>query len=127
MNIRPLRTTSDYEWALVEIEAYFKDVPAPGTAAADRFDVLSVLIEKFEDGNFSVPQADPVDVLEFAIQSMGRTQAELATILGSPSRASEILNRKRKLNLDMIRKISQTWKLPIDALTDDYALELSHA
>lgn len=127
MDIRPLRTTSDYEWALAEIEIYFKNTPVPGTADADRFDVLSVLIEKFEDAHFSVPKADPVEVLEFAMQSMGRTQAELAAILGSPSRASEILNRKRKLNLDMIRKISQTWKLPIDALTDDYALELSHA
>ena len=99
----------------------------PGTAAADRFDVLSVLIEKFEDAHFSVPQADPIEVLEFAIQSMGRTQAEPAAILGSPSRASEILNRKRRLHLDMIRKVSQAWKLPIDALTDDYALELYHA
>jgi HTH-type transcriptional regulator/antitoxin HigA len=127
MDIRPLRTASDYQWALSEIEAYFKEIPVPGTAAADRFDVLSVLIEKFEDAHFSVPHADPVDVLEFAIESMGRTQTELAAILGSPSRASEILNRKRKLNLDMIRKISRTWGIPIDALTDDYAIELSRA
>src|SRR5260221_8138408 len=122
MNIKPLRTLADYEWALKEIEAYFKNVPIPGTDDADRFDVLSVLIEKFEGTNFPVPRVDPVEVLEFAIESMGKTQSELATILGSTSRASEVLNRRRKLTLDMIRKISAEWKIPIYALTDDYEL-----
>jgi HTH-type transcriptional regulator/antitoxin HigA len=74
-----------------------------------------------------VPDADPVEVLEFAIESMGKTQTELATILGSTSRASEILNRRRKLTLDMIRKINTEWKIPIDALTDDYPLKRAYA
>ncbi len=126
-NIRPLHTPADYEWAVKEIEPYFKDVPVPGTDAADRFDVLSVLIEKFEDTSFPVPHVDPVEVLEFAIESTGKTQTELATILGSTSRASEILNRRRKLTLDMIRKINAEWKIPIDALTDDYELERAYA
>jgi HTH-type transcriptional regulator/antitoxin HigA len=126
-NIKPLHTSSDYEWALTEIEPYFKDLPVPGTEAADRFDVLSVLIEKFEDTHFPVPDADPIEVLEFAIESMGHTQGELAAILGSTSRASEILNRRRKLTLDMIRKINEEWKIPIDSLTDDYELERAYA
>jgi HTH-type transcriptional regulator/antitoxin HigA len=126
-NIKPLRTLADYEWAVKEIEPYFKNVPAPGTEAADRFDVLSVLIEKFEDTNFPLPKVDPVEVLEFAIESMGKTQTELATIIGSTSRASEILNRRRKLTLDMIRKINAEWKIPIDALTDDYELQRAYA
>ena len=126
-NIKPLHTTADYEWALKEIEPYFKNVPRPGTEAADRFDILSVLIEKFEDSNFPVPRVDPIEVLEFAIKSMGKTQTELATILGSTSRASEILNRRRKLTLDMIRKINEEWKIPIGALTDDYKLERAYA
>lgn len=126
-DIKPLHTLADYDWALSEIEPYFKNVPAPGTEAADRFDVLSVLIEKFEDANFPVPDVDPVEVLEFAIESMDKTQADLARILGSTSRASEILNRRRKLTLDMIRKISAEWKLPVDALVGDYELERASA
>ena len=126
-DIKPLHTLADYEWALKEIEPYFRNVPVPRTEAADRFDVLSVLIEKFEDTNFPVPDADPVGVLEFAIESMGKTQAELATILGSTSRASEILNRRRKLTLDMIRKINAEWKIPVEALTGDYKLQRAYA
>ena len=125
--IKPLHTLADYEWAIKEIEPYFKSVPVPGTEAADRFDVLSALIEKFEDANFPVPDVDPVEVLEFAIESMGRSQSDLARILGSSSRASEILHRRRKLTLDMIRKINAEWKIPIDALTDDYELERARA
>ena len=126
-DIKPLHTLADYEWALKEIEPYFKKVPVPGSEAADRFGVLSVLIEKFEDVHFPMPDVDPVEVLEFAIESMGRTQAELAKILGSTSRASEILRRRRKLTLDMIRKINAEWKIPIDALTDDYELARAYA
>jgi HTH-type transcriptional regulator/antitoxin HigA len=70
-----------------------------------------------------VPDVDPVKVLWFAIESMGKSQSDLARILGSRTRASEILNRRRKLTLDMIRKINAEWKIPIDALTDEYELE----
>jgi HTH-type transcriptional regulator/antitoxin HigA len=126
-DIKPLHTLADYEWAIKEVEPYFKNVPVPGTEAADRFDILSALIEKFEDTNFPVPDVDPVDVLEFAVESMGRSQADLARILGSSSRASEILHRRRKLTLDMIRKINAEWKIPVDALTDDYELERARA
>jgi HTH-type transcriptional regulator/antitoxin HigA len=70
-----------------------------------------------------MPDNGPVEVLKFAIESMGRTQADLADLLGSTSRTSEILNKRRKFNLDMIRKIHEEWKIPIDALTGDYALD----
>src|SRR5271169_5105822 len=122
-NVKPLHTLADYDWAIKEIESCFKTVPVPGTEAADRFDVLSALIEKFENTNFPVPDVDPIEVLRFAIESMGKSQSDLARILGSSSRASEILNRRRKLTLDMIRKINAEWKIPIDALTDEYELE----
>ncbi|HKA73103.1 MAG TPA: XRE family transcriptional regulator [Xanthobacteraceae bacterium] len=127
MDVRALHTEADYEWALKEVESYFDNPPEPGTPDADRFDVLSTLIEKYEDSEHGIPDADPIDVLHFAIESMGRTQADLARILGSRPRASEVLNRKRALTLEMIRAISAEWKLPIEALTGAYKLVRENA
>jgi HTH-type transcriptional regulator / antitoxin HigA len=126
MDVRALHTDADYEWALKEIERYFDNPPEPGTPDADRFDVLSALIEKYEDSEYEIPAADPIDVLHFAMDNMGRSQADLGRIVGSP-RASEILHRKRRLTLDMIRAISAEWKLPIETLTGAYELAKEYA
>jgi HTH-type transcriptional regulator/antitoxin HigA len=126
-NIRAIRNEEDHKWALNEIEAYFDNNPAVGSKEADRFDVLAALIKEYEDRTVTIPNADPIDVLEFAIDSMGHTQAELAGIIGSRSRASEILNRKRALTLPMIRDISAAWHIPTDALIGAYELEREHA
>lgn len=127
MNIRAIHSDEDYEWALKEVEQYFKKLPEPGSADADRFEILSALIEKYEHGKYAIPDADPIAVLEFAMESLGKTQADLAKLLGSSSRASEILNRKRWLNVDMIRVISEEWKIPADALMREYELDRAYA
>lgn len=119
MDIRAIRTNEDYEWALKEVEQYFDKVPASGTPEADRFDVLSALIEKYEANQFEIPNADPIEVLEFAMESMGKTQAELGHLI-TRSRATEIMKRKRKLTLDMIRIISDAWHIPVAALIASY-------
>jgi HTH-type transcriptional regulator / antitoxin HigA len=121
-NIRALHTEADYEWALKEIERYFENQPSPGTPEGDRFDVLSTLLKNYEDEHHDIPDADPIDILNFAIEELGRSQADLARIFGSRPRASEILNRKRALTLEMIRKISEEWHLPIEALSGAYEL-----
>ena len=123
MDVRAIHNDADYAWALREIETYFDSTPVPGSPEADRFDVLAAIIKDYEERHVEIPDADPVDVLRFAIDSMGRTQAELAAIVGSRSRASEILNRKRRLTLDMIRAISAAWYLPISTLTGAYRLQ----
>jgi HTH-type transcriptional regulator/antitoxin HigA len=127
MDVRPLHTEADYEWALREVERYFDNPPEPGTGEADRFDVLSALIEKYEDNHYDIRTADPIEVLRFAIENMGRLQTDLARIIGSRARASEILNRKRRLTLDMIRAISVEWKLPIETLAGAYELAREQA
>jgi HTH-type transcriptional regulator / antitoxin HigA len=121
MDVRPLHNERDYDWAIREVSSYFEVEPKPGTANADRFEVLSTLIKAYEDIHFATKRGDPVDVLHFAIESMGRSQAELAGLIGR-NRASEILNRVRPLTLDMIRTISQEWGLPIEALASRYDL-----
>ncbi|MEH2513588.1 HTH-type transcriptional regulator/antitoxin HigA [Nitrobacteraceae bacterium AZCC 1564] len=126
MDVRPLHTNEDYEWALGEIARYFDNQPAPGSDEGDRFEVLSTLIKAYEDTHIRMPYADPIDVLHFAIESMGKTQADLANIIGR-NRASEILNRVRPLTLDMIRSISKEWNIPVESLTAPYELVRQHA
>ena len=100
-DIRAIHTEADYEWALKEVEKYFAKVPASNTPDAERFDVLSALIESYEARRFSIPDADPIDVLKFAMESMGRTQAELGHLI-TRSRATEVLNRKRRLTICLL-------------------------
>jgi HTH-type transcriptional regulator / antitoxin HigA len=119
MDVRPLHNERDYDWAIREVTRYFENQPAPGTADGDRFEVLSTLIKQYEDMHFEIPHTDPVRVLEFAIQSMGRSQAALGDLIGR-NRASEILSRIRPLTLNMIRTISVEWNIPIELLTPQY-------
>jgi len=126
MDVRPLHNEQDYDWAIREITRYFEAEPAPGTADGDRFEVLSTLIKAYEDKHFATPHGDPIDVLHFAIESMGKSQAELAALIGR-NRASEILNRVRPLTLEMIRTISKEWNIPIDALAAPYELTRAYA
>lgn len=121
MDVKPIHTEQDYEWALREVARYFETQPEPGTEDGDRFEVLSTLLKEYEDSNIEMPYVDPVDVLHFAIESMGKTQADLAHLIGR-NRASEILDRVRPLTLDMIRTISKEWNIPIGSLTAPYEL-----
>lgn len=74
MDVRPIRTEADYQWALAEIAPYFDNQPEPGTPEADRFDVLADLIEAYEDRHHPIPEADPVDLLKAHMEATGRTQ-----------------------------------------------------
>ncbi|SEI07281.1 helix-turn-helix domain-containing protein [Tardiphaga sp. OK245] len=115
MDIRPIRNDDDHMAALREIERLWG--AATGTADGDKLDVLTTLVEKYEETRWpSVDASDPVDLLNYAIDELGHTQAELAELLGSRSRASELLNRRRPLTVEMIHKISEAWKIPADLL-----------
>ena len=115
MDIRPIRNDDDHAAALREIERLWG--AAAGTDDGDKLDVLATLVEKYEDGRFPVADVlDPIDFLNYAIEELGHTQAELAELLGSRSRASEVLNRKRPLTVEMIYRIGEAWKIPADLL-----------
>ena len=126
MDVRPIHNEQDYDWAIREVTRYFEAEPEPGTAEGNRFEVLSTLIKEYEDRHFATTHGDPVDVLHFAIESMGKSQAELAGLIGR-NRASEILNRVRPLTLEMIRIISREWNIPVNALTAPYDLDRASA
>lgn len=124
MNIRPIRNDNDHRAALAEIDACWG--AAEGTEEADRLDVLVTLVESYEAKRWPIEATesfDPVDVLHYAIEELGHSQTELAELLGSRSRASEILARRRALTVEMIHKISEAWKIPADLLVRPYKIE----
>ena len=122
-DIRPIRAEADYDWALAEVEQYFENEPALGTAESDRFEILSTLIEAYEARHWAIEPADPVEAIKYSMELTGHTQADLANLLGSRSRASEVLKRKRPLTLGMVNKLHQEWRIPAEALIRPYHLE----
>ncbi|WP_378946911.1 type II toxin-antitoxin system HigA family antitoxin [Mesorhizobium sp. ANAO-SY3R2] len=124
-NIRPIRNDDDLEWAIAEVAKYFENEPKPGSAAAERFDVLSTLIESYEDKHYPIDTPDPVSAIVSYMEMRGLKQRDLATVLGSASRASEIVNRKRMLNVDMIQRLHAQWKISAEALIQPYHLAAS--
>ena len=117
MDIRPIKTEADYDWALQEIAIYFEHEPAPATEAAARFDVLSALIEHYEERRWAINLPDhPVDVIKFRMEQGGLTQADLAQLLGSRSRASEVLSQRRRLTMEQVSLLHRFWGIPAEAL-----------
>ncbi|MFI5385872.1 MAG: type II toxin-antitoxin system HigA family antitoxin [Fimbriimonadales bacterium] len=88
----------------------------PGTPDGDRAEVLSLTIEKYEDRRFPMAAPDPVGAIRFAMDQRGYTQADLARILGSKSRASEVLSGKRKLTIPMIQRLHADFRIPLESL-----------
>jgi HTH-type transcriptional regulator/antitoxin HigA len=124
MHIRPIRNDHDHRAALAEIDACW-DAPE-GTEQGDKLEVLVALVESYEARRWPIERNvrfDPIDTLQYAIEELGHSQAELAELLGSRSRASEILSRRRALTVDMIHKISEAWKIPADLLVLPYRIE----
>lgn len=118
MNIRPIRTKKDYEQAMLRLEYLFD--AKKGTQKGDELEILSLLIEKYEDEKFPIELPDPIEAIKFRMEQSGLTQTDLANIVGQKSRASEILNRKRKLSLDMIRQLHIKWHIPTEVLVQAY-------
>ena len=128
MEIRPIRTDKDHRAALGEIEKLWG--ASSGTPEGDKLDILVTLVETYEERRWplrSRRRFDPVDALRYAIDELGHTQAELADILGSRSRASEVLARRRPLTLEIIRRINVSWQIPADLLVQPYRLAATAA
>lgn len=125
MEIRPIRSEADHLAALEEIERLWG---APlGTPKGDKLDVLATLVAAYEADHHPIPAGDPVDVLQAAIEDLGQSLQDLAMLVGSATRASEILNRQLPLTLEQIQVISSAWHLPIALLAAPYRLEKSAA
>lgn len=118
MTIKPIKTKKDYQLALNRLEAIFD--ARPGTQEGDELEVLGILIDKYEQEHYPIDYPDPIEAIKFRMEQLGYSQNDLAKVVGLKSRASEILNRKRKLTLDMIRQLHQALGIPTDVLIQSY-------
>jgi HTH-type transcriptional regulator/antitoxin HigA len=116
--IKPIKTSKDYKIALERLEAIFD--AQPNTPEGDELEVLGILIANYEEAHFPIGFPDPIEALKFRMEQLGYNQSDLAEVVGLKSRASEILNRKRKLNLEMIRKLHDVLRIPTDVLIQSY-------
>ena len=103
MKIKPIRSEADYQKALEHLENIFE--AKRGTDEGDELEILSILIDNYENENFPIGMPDPISAINFRMEQMGLKQKDLVAMIGFKSRVSEIMNRKRKLTLDMIRKL----------------------
>jgi HTH-type transcriptional regulator/antitoxin HigA len=120
LNIKPIRDKDSYEQALTSIENLWD--AQPDSPEADRLDVLVTLVESYEQQRFPIEAPDPIEAIKFRMEQQGLSDADLVPYLGQRSRVSEILNKKRKLTLTMIRNLHQKLNIPLESLVSDYGL-----
>ncbi len=118
MKIKPIKTGQDYKLAMERLEEIFDS--KVGTKDGDELEILGMLIERYEDEHFPIDLPDPVEAIKFRMEQLDYSQNDLASIIGQKGRASEILNRKRKLSLEMIRRLHESLKIPTDVLIQPY-------
>jgi len=118
MIIKPIKTKKDYQNALERLELIFD--AKKNTRKGDELEILGILIENYEDQHFPIGFPDPIEAIKFRMEQMGYNQTDLAKIIGLKSRASEILNKKRKLTLEMIRLLHDHFKIPTEVLVQAY-------
>ncbi len=118
MKLKPIKTEEEYNKALERLEEIFDSTP--GTSEGDELEILGILIENYENNTFSIDFPDPIEAIKFRMEQLNYTQNDLGEIIGLKSRASEILNKKRKLSLNMIRKLSKSLNISSDVLIQAY-------
>ncbi len=118
MNLKPIKTKKDYQQALDRLELIFD--AKKGTKEEDELEILGILIDQYEIEHFPIDLPDPIEAIKFRMEQLGYTQTDLAKVVGLKSRASEILSKKRKLSLEMIRQLHEKLNIPTDVLIQAY-------
>jgi len=118
MEIKPIKNETDYQAALDEIESLFD--ATPDTPEGDRLEVLTTLVEAYEEKHYSIPMPDPNEAIAYHMESRGLTRRDLEPFIGSRARVSEILNRKRPLTMEMIRNLHKGLGIPAEVLIQPY-------
>ena len=120
MNIKPIKSEEDYRNAIQRLDEIF-DAPA-GTPESDEADVLGLLIDEYEKKHYPIEAPDPIEAIRIRMEEMQLKQSDLVGIIGGKSRVSEVLNRKRKLTVEMIRNLAAKLNLSADTLIKEYKL-----
>jgi len=103
--MKPIRTKADYARALVEVERLWG--AKSGTRDGDRLDILATLIDAYETEHYPIDRPDPVEAIKFRMEQLGLTRKDLEPLIGTRTRVSEVLNRKRSLSIGMIRRLHE--------------------
>jgi len=117
MQIHPIHTEDDYQKALNRIEEIF-DTKA-GTNEGDELEILGILVDEYEKKHFPIEAPKPVEAIKFRMEQLGMEQKDLAKLLGSKSRASEILSGKRSLSLRQIKILYRKLGIPAEVLIQE--------
>ncbi len=125
MDIKPIKTQADYREALEEVERLFD--AASNTVEGDRLEILTTLIEAYEERHFAIPLPDPIEAILYFLESRGLSRRDLEPFIGARARVSEVLNRKRPLTIGMIRKLHTGLGIPAEVLIQPYSSEESAA
>ena len=120
MNIKPIKTENDYAASLERLEMIFDAVV--GTPESDEADILALIIDEYEKKHFPIEAPDPIEAIKIRMEEMNLKQVDLIETLGGKSRVSEVLNRKRKLTIEMIRNLNKRLNLSAELLINDYQL-----
>lgn len=123
MELKPIRTEKDYRAALKRMDVIF-DAPQ-NTKEGDEAEILSLLIENFENEHYPIEAPDPIEAIKIRMEELNIKQKDLVGIIGGKSRVSEILNRKKKLTVDMIRELEHRLQIPASVLVSSYPLQNS--
>lgn len=114
MTIKPIKTERDYQRVLRKIEKLWD--AKPNTARGDRLEVLVTLVEAYEQKHHRIDPPDPIEAIKFRMEQLELKPSDLADILGSRSRVSEILNKKRKLTVEMMKSLRKRLSIPAESL-----------
>ena len=120
MTIKPIHSEAEYQAALVQIEAAWGAVD--GSDEAEQLEVLAMLVENYEKQHFPIEAPDPIEFLNYVMETRGMARKDLEPYIGPRGRVSDIMNRVRPLSLDMIRRLSSGLGLPASVLIQDYPL-----
>lgn len=121
MKIKPIKTETDYRQMLARLDAIF-DAPV-GSPESEEADIIGLLIDDWEKKHYQIEAPDPIEAIKIRMEEMQLRQTDLVDAIGGKSRVSEILNRRRKLTVEMIRNLSKKLNLSAEALIKDYQLE----
>jgi HTH-type transcriptional regulator / antitoxin HigA len=120
MNIKPIKTELDYRQALKRLEKIFD--AKIGTSESDEADILGLMVDDYEKKHYPIEAPDPIEAIKIRMEEMKLKQVDLVNDIGGKNRVSEVLNRKRKLTVDMIRKLTNKLNLSAELLISDYQL-----
>lgn len=120
MILHPIKTETDYREALKRLEIIFD--AKPGTPESDELEILGLMVDDYENKHYPIDAPDPIEAIKIRMEEMSLKQIDLIQEIGGKSRVSEILNRKRRLTVEMIRKLSTRLNLSPNLLISDYQL-----